>query len=304
MCRQVSVLSSPSAFPTTEKHLSSTPLAKPPAASRQGLSDPSPPPVVPLQPPPLTSIPGNRRDGDEGCCFWLPDPWASWESGPRPAASLAHPAHPCAGSEHMLLSSPWLLERKGFGEEEEKGGNRAGKTTPGFLHPEETSWTHTRETTSLLNSCYASCKNYLKCQRTLWLQDPVLNRVLRNLPRAVAPVSSGGNSWRRLQRGPQGGRAAGVDVAGGEAGEVTLQAWLWTPAGPLPRCQSPWQQRPRCSQPVGLVSSVGWWQHKSVGESWPVGKEKWEFSSLLSNPESDVASQLGLGPGFLVYELL
>lgn len=32
-------------------------------------------------------------------------------------------------------------------------------------------------------------------------------------------------------------------------------------------------------------------------------KEKWEFSSPCSNPEPDVASWLGLGPGFLVYEL-
>lgn len=36
-----------------------------------------------------------------------------------------------------------------------------------------------------------------------------------------------------------------------------------------------------------------------------MGKEKWEFSSSNphSNLESDVAPQLGLGPGFLAYEL-
>lgn len=91
------------------------------------------------------------------------------ESPPSQPPAWLTPGRPCSGSEYTLVLSHWLPGRKGFGEEEEKGGNRARKTTPGFLHPQETSWTHTRETTSLLSSCCASCKNYLKCRKALLL---------------------------------------------------------------------------------------------------------------------------------------
>lgn len=109
------------------------------------------------------------RDGDEGCFSWLPN---------QPHPCRAAPAGcPC-------ITAPLVLAAR---EEEEKGGNRARKTSPGFLHPQEISWTHTRLTTSLLNHCCPSCKNHLSCWRPsslLW--DPAPIFVLRSLPRAVA----------------------------------------------------------------------------------------------------------------------
>lgn len=85
-----------------------------------------------------------------------------------------------------------------------------------------------------------------------------------------AAGSSREAEWRGLGRKP----AAHGNVLHGAT------AWLV--------CHCEW---PYC-QPVGLGYFVRWWQHKYVGESWPVEK-KWDFSRLSSHLGSGAAWQLG-----------
>lgn len=132
---------SPSVFPTAEKHLHPTPLAKPAAGPHQvaschhyfcsqsclwsdHLSSPSQ---------------ETEETGMKVACFGCPTSWHPGRAAPIQPPAWLTPSCPCSGSEYMLLSSHCLPERKGLGEEKEKRGNRARKTTPGFLHPQETS---------------------------------------------------------------------------------------------------------------------------------------------------------------------
>lgn len=93
-----------------------------------------PRPVMPVQPP--SQVHPREESGMRAASPGCPTSWHPGRAAPVQSPAWLTPSRPCGGSEYMLL---WLPERKGFGEEEEKGGNRARKTTPGFLHPQETS---------------------------------------------------------------------------------------------------------------------------------------------------------------------
>lgn len=125
------------AFPTAEKLLCPTPPSKPAAAAHQGVSYPT---LTCLCSHRLSSpSQGTGETGMRAASSGCPTSWHPGRAAPGQPPAWLTPSCPCGGSEYMLHSSHWLPERKGFGEEEEKGGNGARKTTPGFLHPQEAS---------------------------------------------------------------------------------------------------------------------------------------------------------------------
>lgn len=101
-----------------------------------------PQPVMPVQPPSLTSIPGSRRDSAEGASSGCPTSWhpgraapSSRQLGSPPAASALAPSPCCSG--HTGCQRGKILERK-----RKKEGTEPERPLQAFCilrkHPEPT----------------------------------------------------------------------------------------------------------------------------------------------------------------------
>lgn len=214
--------------------------------------------------------PNKQQRYGQGCWPWLPSkyPWK------------AAPTQPCQPHLQWLWghTAPIMLDareesfwrgRGKWREQSQKDLSSLSASSGNVLSP------HQRPHL-LLSPCSASCKNYLACRETLTLSPG---------PKFGLETSWGLFQWELLGKAAGSSREAewrGLGRKPTAHGNVLHGATAWLV------CHCEW---PYC-QPVGLGYFVRWWQHKYVGESWPVEK-KWDFSRLSSHLGSGAAWQLG-----------